>query len=127
MKQSAVEWLVANIDWQLLKNTSLHYEMVVEKAKEMERQQIIDAYVVDNGDYPHCYNGDLIEHSKPMAEQYYNKTFKKTVLVTYKEYQDAPHPLLDGEWLEESKVVYVSDLTDLNNMFKRIINVKIID
>jgi hypothetical protein len=62
-----------------------------------------------------------------MAEQYYNKTFKKTVLVTYKEYQDAPHPLLDGEWLEESKVVYVSDLTDLNNMFKRIINVKIID
>jgi predicted nucleotidyltransferase len=119
MKQSAVEWLVANIDWQLLKNTSLHYEMVVEKAKEMERQQIIDAYVVDNG--------DLIEHSKPMAEQYYKKTFKKTVLVTYKEYQDAPHPLLDGEWLDESKVVYVSDLTDLNNMFKRIINVKIID
>jgi|688.fasta_scaffold04517_16 hypothetical protein len=39
MKQSAVEWLVANIDWQLLKNTSLHYEMVVEKAKEMEKQQ----------------------------------------------------------------------------------------
>jgi hypothetical protein len=43
-KQTAVEWLVANIDWQLLKNTSLHYEMIVNKAKEMEREQREEAY-----------------------------------------------------------------------------------
>ena len=43
-KQTAVEWLVANIDWQLLKNTSLHYEMIVNKAKEMERERIEEAY-----------------------------------------------------------------------------------
>jgi hypothetical protein len=40
-RQTAVEWLVANIDWQLLKNTSLHYEMIVNKAKEMERKEKI--------------------------------------------------------------------------------------
>jgi hypothetical protein len=40
-QQTAVEWLVANIDWQLLKNTSLHYEMIVNKAKEMERKEKI--------------------------------------------------------------------------------------
>ena len=39
MKQTAVEWLVANIDWQLLKNTTTHYNMIVEQAKEMEKQQ----------------------------------------------------------------------------------------
>jgi methylthioribose-1-phosphate isomerase len=43
-RQTAVEWLVANIDWQLIKNTSLHYEMIVNKAKEMEREQIEEAY-----------------------------------------------------------------------------------
>jgi hypothetical protein len=51
----------------------------------------------------------------------------KTVLVTYKEYQDAPHALLDGEWVEKSKVIEVSELTDLNDMFKNIINVKILE
>jgi hypothetical protein len=39
MKQTAVEWLIANIDWQLLKNTTTHYDMIVEQAKEMEKQQ----------------------------------------------------------------------------------------
>jgi hypothetical protein len=43
-RQTAVEWLVANIDWQLLKNTSLNYEMIVNKAKEMERDQIEESY-----------------------------------------------------------------------------------
>jgi hypothetical protein len=41
-KQTAVEWLVANIDWQLLKNTSLHYEMVVKLAKKKEKEMLCD-------------------------------------------------------------------------------------
>jgi hypothetical protein len=36
---TAVEWLVAKIDWQLLRNTKTHYNMIVEKAKEIEKQQ----------------------------------------------------------------------------------------
>jgi hypothetical protein len=68
-KQTAVEWLVANIDWQLLKNTSLHYEMIVNKAKEMEREQIIDAAQW----MPKPFND--MEFIPELAEQYYNKTF----------------------------------------------------
>ena len=64
MKQTAVEWLVANIDWQLLRNTKTHYNMIVEKAKEMEKQQIIDAYT---------HERFLL---KITAEQYYNETYK---------------------------------------------------
>jgi len=63
MKQTAVEWLVENLDiiWEE-KIIDL-----VEQAKEMEREQIINAY--DTGEYDCGCNGD--------SEQYYNKTFKK--------------------------------------------------
>jgi hypothetical protein len=49
-----------------------------------------------------------------------------TVLVHYKEWVDAPHPLLDGTWVKHSKVVEVSKLTDLNNMFKYITKIDIL-
>jgi len=39
MKQTAVEWLVSNIDWMLLRNSKHHYKMIIEKAKELEKQQ----------------------------------------------------------------------------------------
>ena len=124
MKQSAVEWLfeqVVNLDWRNLQGEEKI--KIFEKAKEMERQQVVNAYVVADG--------DLIEHSKPMSEQYYDKNIKvknitKKVLVKYMVFQDAPHPLLDGEWIEKSKVVEVSNLTDVNKMFKNISDVKIL-
>jgi len=50
-----------------------------------------------------------------------------TVLVKYKIYQIAPHPLLDGEWIQRSKVVKVSDLTEVNDMFENITDVKILE
>jgi hypothetical protein len=68
--QTAVEWLVANIDWQLLKNTSLHYEMIVNKAKEMEREQIIKAAQW----MPKPFND--LEFIPELAEQYYKETFE---------------------------------------------------
>jgi hypothetical protein len=73
-KQTAVEWLVANIDWQLLKNTSLHYEMIVNKAKEMEREQIIDAYIqgYEKGE---MFNNENRAYTTD-AEQYYTETFE---------------------------------------------------
>jgi hypothetical protein len=66
MKQTAVEWLVDK-----LKGRSVDLEMpwnidLVEQAKEMEKQQIINARVKFN------HNSlKVIE-----AEQYYNETFK---------------------------------------------------
>ena len=60
MKQTAVEWLVEQFDLTsdlpIIKN-------VVDKAKEMEKQEIIDAY-------------ETSHISMMTSEQYYNETFK---------------------------------------------------
>jgi predicted secreted protein len=63
MKQTAVEWLADNLDivWEE-KTIDL-----VEQAKEMEKEQIIDAW---NDGYREFYDGS----STP--EEYYNQTFK---------------------------------------------------
>ena len=79
MKQTAVEWLAEKIDYAycmvkrdeispaLAEEWKKHY---LEQAKEMEKQQIIDAYT----------NADNIQWDKQIrtraAEQYYNETFK---------------------------------------------------
>lgn len=49
-----------------------------------------------------------------------------TVLVHYKEWVDAGHPLLDGTWVKHTKIVEVEKLTDLNNRYKRISKVEIL-
>jgi hypothetical protein len=62
--KTAVEWLVEHLN---LDETSPNYNnLTIEKAKEMEKQQIINARVKFN------HNSlKVIE-----AEQYYNETFK---------------------------------------------------
>lgn len=68
MKQTAVKWLIEKIE-----DTShdLHHLMkvrgVFEQAKEMERQQIIDAYHIN----------PLETKWENIGEQYYNETFKQ--------------------------------------------------
>jgi hypothetical protein len=64
MKQTAVEWLVEQLEQQKFVTKSQIYI-----AKEIEKQQIIDAY--SEGDI----NG--IMDNRKMAEQYYNETFKQ--------------------------------------------------
>ena len=59
MKQTAVEWLV-----EKLQICATEEEMsIIEQAKEMEKEQIIDA----------CKQ---FSYSYEEAEQYYNETFK---------------------------------------------------
>jgi hypothetical protein len=43
-KQTAVEWLVANIDWMVVRNSKMQYKMIIEQAKEMEKEQRKEAY-----------------------------------------------------------------------------------
>ena len=64
MKQTAVEWLV-----EQFKKSLNPYEKInmIEEAKEMEKEQIMDAH--NNG---HSY----YEETGIDAEQYYNETFK---------------------------------------------------
>jgi hypothetical protein len=59
MKQTAVEWLES----EMLK-PNLSMKDILDQAKEMEKQQIIDAY--EKGKY--SFGKD--------AEQYYNEQFK---------------------------------------------------
>jgi hypothetical protein len=71
MKQTAVEWLDKQITicFENYSGTTLYHriEDKIEQAREMEKQQIIDAY--EDGNYE---NG----MGRCEAEQYYN-TFKK--------------------------------------------------
>lgn len=63
MKQSAVKYLYEKLFWEKLELNDIDFE----KAKEMEKQQIIDAF--NEGKYENTGYGD--------SETYYNETFKK--------------------------------------------------
>jgi hypothetical protein len=70
--KTAVEWLV----YVVQSNIAPNYipKEIVEQAKEMEKQQIVEAHgnklkkSKDEGNYEYWFSG----------EDYYNKTFKKT-------------------------------------------------
>jgi hypothetical protein len=77
-KQTAVEWFSDNV-WKLkskLENKeitlnkfcSLYFELY-EQAKEMEKEQITDAFKEGN-----LYHGWALKHE---PEKYYNETYKK--------------------------------------------------
>jgi hypothetical protein len=62
MKQTAVEWLVEHLN---LDKTSPNYnELIINKAKEMEKQQIIDAW------------SDVGADGVTTADEYYHINFK---------------------------------------------------
>jgi hypothetical protein len=65
MKQTAVTWLLNTIETKNGKEFSSYYSEFIEQAKEMEKEQIIDAW--DNG----CEDDGIIDN----AEQYYNETY----------------------------------------------------
>ena len=68
-KQTAVEWLVEQFDLEMQDDFHL---TKIKQAKEMEKQQIIEAWI--DGNHSEMRGGKFI---KPIAEQYYNETFKK--------------------------------------------------
>jgi hypothetical protein len=68
MKKTAVEWLIEELEMNILWTDKAR--KAVYKAKEMEKEQIIDAF--NNGFSTTQW--DKIKENK--AEQYYNETFK---------------------------------------------------
>ena len=62
-KQTAVQWLVEKIQQA---NPSFKFDALIRQAKQMEKEQIIDAY--DKGEFNQGCNED--------AEQYYNENYK---------------------------------------------------
>ncbi len=72
MKQTAVEWLaeqITTVKWKMSDITDRN--SIIEKAKEMEKEQIMSAF--DFGVYD---GGGSIKKYKMSGEQYYNETFK---------------------------------------------------
>ena len=67
MKQTAVKWLIDNLHYL----HSTKWDDIVEQAKEMEKQQIIDACNLQSSDYR-----GMPTYNKS-GEQYYNETFKQ--------------------------------------------------
>lgn len=69
--KTAVEWLE-----EKLIEAGLSFKkgeaIEIEQAKEIEKQQIIDAFW--NGDNTDCLSE---QNAKEFAEEYYNETFKK--------------------------------------------------
>jgi hypothetical protein len=72
MKQTAVEWLVEGIN-KLTGLSIANDEPMVEQAKEMEKQQIIDAHGVK---VKHSIEQGTTVYTQTFGEQYYNETFK---------------------------------------------------
>ncbi len=80
MEQTAVEWLVdesmklvAQVMTGTLNEDTLEDDVyrIVTKAKEMEKEQIIEAFNQGN-----IYEGNFFDRVNINAEQYYNETFK---------------------------------------------------
>jgi hypothetical protein len=62
MKKTAVDWLIEILN---ITNVKLsHHKLIIEQAKQMEKEQIIDAY-------------ETSHISMMTAKQYYNETFNK--------------------------------------------------
>ena len=66
MKQTAVEFLQECLSIHLSHQQQMQFEGLFHQAKEMEKEQIMDAYWDGGQDVP--------THPRA-AEQYYNKTF----------------------------------------------------
>ena len=74
MKQTAVEWLVHELDKQMIERDKFDafdwiFEDLIKEAQKMEKQQIIDALITSEV--------ELLSWGIS-AEQYYNKTFKNS-------------------------------------------------
>ena len=68
MKQTAVEYLKEHFQTLINNDERGLYKLLFEQAKEMEKEQIIDAHI-------HA-QFNVVLAKKEFAEQYYNETFK---------------------------------------------------
>ena len=75
MEKTAVEYLIEQLEFALPDIEWSNYRNEIDRAKEMEKQQIIDAYKQGIEDWN---VGDLSINTKnKSAERYHNETFKQ--------------------------------------------------
>jgi hypothetical protein len=77
-KQTAIEWLVKTINYQIDYIPIKHWDSIrdiIQEAKEMEKEQIVDAYEIGFADaWDDARYDDEPKYSD--SEQYYNETYK---------------------------------------------------
>jgi hypothetical protein len=77
-QQTAVEWLIKEIDSQYPNINILWKQRMIEQAKGMERMQIIEADLNATKRTAMGFSADVSEKRvKELGEQYYNETFGK--------------------------------------------------
>ena len=77
-KQTAVDWLLTQIENKNGKEFSSYYTEFIEQAKAMEKEQIMDAYEIGFADaWDDARYDDEPKHAG--AEHYYNETFNKSI------------------------------------------------
>jgi hypothetical protein len=79
--KTAVEWLheqfKAGFNYNIEEGYEKRRDELFEEAKEMEKEQIIDAYVQGaDDDYEFHINPHLMKAEDVDAQKYYNETFK---------------------------------------------------
>lgn len=77
-QQTAVEWLADEISYNLFmwpNNTDYWMSGLVEKAKQMEKEQIINARENGKWEIAKCTHDS--NYTFPTSEQYYNETYNK--------------------------------------------------
>ena len=72
-KQTAIEWLVKQVNSDCLNSTFIRQDLI-EQAKAMEKEQIVEAHL--KGYLEEMPNPSASHYYKDMAEQYYKETFK---------------------------------------------------
>ena len=72
MKQTAIEWLLNSLDYN---QNMLGIKEIIEQAKKMEKEQIMDAAKIMLEGKVILFNSTEIGDRR--AEQYYNKQFKQ--------------------------------------------------
>ena len=73
-KKTAIEWLINELDYETISK----FDKKLLQAKEMEKEQIVDAYEIGFADaWDDARYDDEPKHAG--AEQYYNETFNKSI------------------------------------------------
>ena len=75
MKKTAVKWLEEQLKKGVHNNDVSFYDLI-DQAKEMEKQQIIDAANGDNY-LTRDFINRAFDNGHSLGEQYYNETYKK--------------------------------------------------
>jgi len=74
MKMTSIEWLIQEIQTKHDKSFIEFYGAEIEQAKEMHKQEIIDAF---RKGFNRDYFSSNFQDQKEFAEQYYSETYNK--------------------------------------------------